>query len=297
MSVSHSRARGNLIDINERRSHNLNIVGGEGTARPRNGSEESGIDLASPGSDGGDVVHRFAGAYTQTATSGSGNTTPQLENGFVYPPRPERGPAHGSGYPGYPPPGSSSPAMQHVRQPSSPYSTHSSRASRGSDGNRSSGGGGPGDRGFPVYSRSNSSNSTSNINNNLPPGAGVMADVDNGQGDLLPDYDDESFNEPVAMRPRAFPPPPFARPPSGAGSGSGSGSPMLMRSLPASVLQSEMALNSPRSPRGPRLGEGDEYFFNAERRAQSLYASQGNMNHRPQSAEYGQVRRVHSLYR
>ena len=344
--VSHSRARGNLKDINHRRCLNLNVVGEGGPLEPstgqergRNGSEESGIDLlASPGSDGGsgggDVLARFP-PYQQGGNSGSSSPSllsqqsqqsQPLENGYVYPPRQEasagavenggmvypprqeRGGGGGGGGGVYArPPGSMSPALdRHARQSSqssSTFSTHSSRASHHSDGNNS------GDSFPPVYRRSNSTNSNStNNNNHLPPGSDTHqpGGYAGSSDEFLPptDYDEDSFNqEPVAMRHKGFPPAGVAaRRPASGPAPQGPGSPMLMRSMPASVLRSEMALQSPRSPRGggrAAAAEGDEYFFNADRRSQPVYPSQSDVDFRPHSADYGggAVRRVHSMYR
>lgn len=299
-SLSHSRARGNLKDINDRRCLNLSIVGEGGTVeglpehRGRNGSEESGIDLASPASDNSDVLGRFPPYHPQQL--GSGNSSPAVapqhlavENGFVYPPRQERGVVA----PPRPAAGSMSPAqLRHVRQSSQSSSTFSTHSSRASDGNNS------GD-GLPVYRRSNSGgNHSSNLPlDMLPPqmpaSAGYAGMPD---GEFIPptDYEEDSFRqEPVAMRPKPFPAAVARRP----ASGSGASGPMLMRSLPTSVLQSEMSLHSPRNPR--RAVDGDEYFFNADRMSQSVYASHNEVDFRPHSADYGAggVRRVNSMYR
>ncbi|XP_076472817.1 uncharacterized protein LOC143302164 [Babylonia areolata] len=312
-----SRARGNLLDINQRRCMNLSVVG-EGAAelRPRNGSEESGIDLASPGSDGGgggmdSVLNRFpAGPYPPAGPQASYpqennnrvSPTSQGVDEFVYPPRQERGGGGGGGGGGgYPRSPAMSPALRRAAHPhphnphphsphTSPYGTRSSRTSHHShhsDGAGSNGGSGGGDRAIPpVYSRSNSSSSTNN-----PVPVNVVEPL---QDDFVPptDYED-SFDEPVMMRRQPFlsSSTSSARPHSGTPLG---GSPMLMRSLPANVMKSEMALQGSRSPR--RSAEGDEYYFNAQRRSQPVYASHSLLESRPQSADLagGMPRRVNS---
>ena len=205
---------------------------------------------------------------------------------FVYPPRPEKGV--------YPlPPGSMSPALHHVRQ-SSQSSTHSSRASRHSDGNNS------GD-GFPIYRRTNSSGSSSHLPPDMPPPhmppGGYPARTSD---EFIPptDYDEDLIQEPVPMRHKPFPPaaPVGRRPISASSAGSGPSGAKLTRSLTGSAMRGEMAP----SPRIARRGvEGDEYFFNADRRAQPFNASQNEVDIRPHSLDYevGGVRRVRSMYR
>nr|KAG5709995.1 hypothetical protein BaRGS_030071 [Batillaria attramentaria] len=296
-----SRARGNLKEINDRRCLNLNVVGEGGPVtsgpgsdtRGRNGSEESGIDLTSPSSDTGDILNRFP-PFQPASGNNSPGTPPVLENGFVYPPRQPAGGDRGYSRP----PGSMSPAL-HVRQSSqsSAFSTHSSRASHHSDNS--------GDN-APIYRRSNNS-SSNNLAAQFQPQPLPQPFNDS---DLLPpadyhdDEEDDVLHEPVAMRPKALPLQP-QRPHSGGLGSPGLGSPMLMRSLPANVLMQEMGRNSPRnsplnSPRGPRGGGGgDEYFFNAQRRSQPVYASNSNvLDYRPNSAgDPNGVRRTHSMYR
>ncbi|KAL8576136.1 hypothetical protein ACOMHN_001486 [Nucella lapillus] len=283
-----SRARGNLVDINQRRCFNLSVVGEGGAAadqRPRNGSEESGIDLASPGSDNGDVLSRFPPTANQPAAGDVIPARTSQEGDFVYPPRHDRG--GGGGY--YPRSPAMSPALQRAQQHAqqnysprhspqhSPFGTRSSRHSHHSDGNVSA------DR-FPVYSRSNSNGSSNNVNapfvNVVHPSYGEMGvgEEEEEEDEYVPptDYDDE----PVQMRRQPFFPPTH-RPHSGNPLG---GSPMLMRSLPAKVIQSDMALHSARSSRRPAEG-GDEYFFSAQRRSQPVYASHNLLDTRPHSSD------------
>lgn len=286
-----SRARGNLIDINDRRCMNLNIVGegGPGAAgtgkdqRDRNGSEESGIDLASPSSDTGDVVNRFSPFHPT-----SGNTSPgtqPVENGFVYPPRQPLGDR------GYPRPvGSASPGIVRQLSQNSGFSTHSSRASHHSDNSGDS---------APIYGRS-SNNSSNNLTAQFQGQPPPLND-----SDFLPpaDYLDDEYSfshEPVLMRPKGMPLP-GQRPHSSGMRGSGAGSPMLMQSLPANILQQEMGRHNPRngplnSPRQVPL-KGDEYFFNAQRRSQPVYASNSNAEYRPASTESSNMRGTNSMYR
>lgn len=303
--LSFSRARGNLMDINERRCLNQHVVGADGPGpvddeadqqRVRNESEESGIDLASPSSDNGDAQTRFPAYPPQSNSDNNSEYTPPqgAEDNFLYPPRQERGGGGGV----YPPrnlPGSMSPAMHHVRQSSqsSVLSNHSSRASQHSDNSGDS---------FPVYRRSNSNNSAGNG----PGGEAAFGYGGNrGNSDYFPpaDYEEDRYRlEPIAMRPKPF----VSR--TGSGPASGNNSPLLMRSLPANVLKSEMSLHSPRSPRASGGYPGEGAFFNGQRRSQPIYGSHDDVEYqRPNSSsqfdEYrqpyggGGMRRVNSTNR
>ncbi|KAL8584724.1 hypothetical protein ACOMHN_035644 [Nucella lapillus] len=284
-----SRARGNMLDINQRRCLSLQLVGGGGGGgtttqdgggggggpreeltsqqRHRYVSDESGVDLASPNSEGADFVNRFSESDSSVLVQSRPRGL--VDNGYVYPPRQERGGASSS-HPGVPSHPGQGPLRRHSSQ-SSTLSTHSSRDSHHSDPQPAV----SNSRRLSVpCGRANSTNSFHTLPAPPHPFPLSQAAVSPINDDFLPPKDYDDYDEDLSLQESTFRSKPFpvssTRRASGSDIPSVGGGSLLTRSLPASVLYAEI-----RRGGGMRGGveEVEEEVYHAERRSRPVYPS------------------------